>query len=225
MNKEVSHQDYYYAMAVRTLGPNPERVFDGRWVKAIKASKDPCFNDILLSKWETFPAGPFYQVDGDGVKTTILSNKVCALKSVARKIRGGIIMTRLPKNIREGKTLDQCKEMLRSYDLSGLKIFIDVNSFNHGRDICGNPTAHYTTSLYLEGESCYTTVCTIVASGSRREQIGYDGGHNEAALYALDKLGFEVEKVGHGGSRVYDSPITYKITNLGIGELDLGMGA
>lgn len=88
MNKEVSHQDYYYAMAVRTLGPNPERVFNEKWVKAIKASKDPHFNDILLSKWDNFPAGAFYQVDCDGVKTTSLSNKVSALKAVAHVIRG-----------------------------------------------------------------------------------------------------------------------------------------
>ena len=123
-------------------------------------------------------------------------------------------MAYLPKNIKEGVSLEQSKQKLASYSLKGKKVWIEVRSFDHGRDSYGNSTAHYTAILFLEDETSYNNVCHVVSSGKRREQIGYDSKNNEAALYALGKLGYELERVGHGGPRSYDSPIAYKITNL-----------
>ena len=123
-------------------------------------------------------------------------------------------MAYLAKNIREGYNIDQVREILKSYSLEGKKLYIEVRSFNHSRDSYGNSTAHYVANLVIESDSQYLHPCTIVASGSRREQIGYDSKNNEAALCALEKLGYELERVGHGGPRSYDSPITYKIINL-----------
>lgn len=88
MSKEVSHQEYYYALAQNVLGPHPERIFDPKWVKAIKASTDEHLNDISLARWDRFPSPTFFRLNDKGQRLTSPSMKVCCLKAIARNIRG-----------------------------------------------------------------------------------------------------------------------------------------
>ena len=118
----------------------------------------------------------------------------------------------IPKNIKEGCSIDGVRECLTHYDLTNKKVWLYVVSYDHSRDMYGNGTAHYSASLIIESENELYGVCSVVSSGKRREQTGY-GGYNEAALRALRLLGFEVERVS-GGCGPYDSPEYYRILNL-----------
>lgn len=114
----------------------------------------------------------------------------------------------LAANIRAGYTAQQAADWLAAkYSGKELTSFrVDVDTFDHGRDVNGNGTAHYKV-LLLCNDQDGREFCplTVVESGARREQVGYSG-QNEAALYALSKLGFEVDtcKAGaydyHGGA-------------------------
>ena len=102
-------------------------------------------------------------------------------------------MARLPKNIREGKTVDQVIEYLADKDYPQGKFFAHVASFDHGLDTCGNRIAHYVVTLRLDCPNDQSfEILSIVESGHRREQIGY-GGANQAAKYALQMLGFDID--------------------------------
>lgn len=112
----------------------------------------------------------------------------------------------LAKNIREGWTIEQAIEFCKDKNYSG-SVSVDIDTFNHGCDVNGNGTAHYRVSLII-GNSC---PLHIVQSGARREQVGYSG-MNESALYALDKLGYKVDKSKHG-SYDYQGCASYPLTN------------
>lgn len=105
-------------------------------------------------------------------------------------------MKRLPKNVRNGRTIQQCRDYVARYcdqleSIKGIAPLVQVSSFNHGRDICGNGTAHYQCTLVWPLR-CVGPTFDIVESGYKREQVGYSG-RNEAALWALEKLGFVLD--------------------------------
>lgn len=120
----------------------------------------------------------------------------------------------LAANIRAGYTAQQADDWLTvNYSPKDLNSFrVDVDTFNHGRDVNGNGTAHYRVQLLCKDqdgrEYC---ALTIVESGARREQVGYSG-QNEAALYALSKLGFEVD-TSKAGSYDYQGDAVYPLLN------------
>lgn len=101
--------------------------------------------------------------------------------------------TYLAANIRAGYTADHAARMAKVAGATG-PFFVDVDTFQHGYDTNGNGTAHYRCTLMgineKTGKEC--AVLHIVESGKRREQVGYGRG-NDAALYALEKLGYEVD--------------------------------
>ena len=99
----------------------------------------------------------------------------------------------IAKNIRAGLKINQAREILKNHMTDDAEIYISVTSFDHGRDVCGNGTAHYTCELFVKKSdgSCYYPA-KIVESGYRREQVGYSGA-NEAALNALRNLGYDLD--------------------------------
>lgn len=99
-------------------------------------------------------------------------------------------MTYIPKNIKAGLTAKDAANLIKTNGLKG-PFEITVRSYDHGRDINGNGTAHYICQL--RDLSTNLLVATIVRSGVRREQVGYSGAHC-GALYALDKLGYMVDE-------------------------------
>lgn len=100
--------------------------------------------------------------------------------------------TYLAANIRAGIKVEKALEIVRnSSPVTATRFFVRVDTFNHSRDIYGNGTAHYSVELTCNnGEVC--PVFTIVKSGKRREQVGY-GGYNQAAIYALERLGYKLD--------------------------------
>jgi hypothetical protein len=66
---------------------------------------------------------------------------------------------------------------------------VGIRTYTHGRDVNGNRTAHYICMLQDARDAC---IMEIVSSGWNREQVGYSG-QNGAALYALERLGYEVD--------------------------------
>lgn len=120
----------------------------------------------------------------------------------------------IPVNIRAGYTAQEAaKVIVDNYKVSKITQYqVRVISSAHGRDVCGNGTAHYTVNLQAVDKSgTVHNVLDIVESGKRREQVGYSG-QNEAALYALSKLGFEVD-TSKGGSYDYHGEATYPLLN------------
>lgn len=91
----------------------------------------------------------------------------------------------IPKNVRNGVKAQDAAKLASLYRGP---FFANVRSFAHSRDINGNGTAHYTVML----ETPDMGILVIVESGTRREQVGYSG-QNEAALYALRQLGYELD--------------------------------
>lgn len=117
----------------------------------------------------------------------------------------------IPKNIRQGMKIETLREVLKNYPEG--KVSVHVETFDHGRDVCGNGTAHYTVYAvitYPNGEMNYPA--NIVSSGAKREQVGYSG-RNEAALYALRMLGYDLD-LSLSGSYDYEGSAYYPITNL-----------
>lgn len=121
-------------------------------------------------------------------------------------------MTYIPKNIRAGLKIEKAKELLKNYP-KDVKILMEVKSFSNSHDMYGNGTAHYECSIVLKQSdgSCFYP-CDVVQSGSKREQVGY-GGVNEAAVYALNKLGYELD-LSKKTSYDYQGSVEYPITNL-----------
>jgi hypothetical protein len=120
----------------------------------------------------------------------------------------------LAANIRAGYTAQRAAAWLTvNYPPMDLNSFrVDVTTFNHGRDACGNGTAHYRAQLLCTGpDGQEFRALTIVESGARREQVGYSG-QNGAALYALSKLGFEVD-TSKAGSYDYQDNAVYTLLN------------
>lgn len=115
-------------------------------------------------------------------------------------------------NIRAGFTAKEAAKIAAIREsLTDFKI--EVNTLDHGRDVYGNGTAHYKCELI--GRSAINDrdyyFLTVVQSGKRREQVGYSG-QNEAALYALEKLGFQVD-TSKGGSYDYQGAAIYPLLN------------
>lgn len=112
----------------------------------------------------------------------------------------------IAKNIREGW---KASEMAARHNLIGkaAPFKVRISTHSHGRDLYGNGTAHYICELVT---ACGATF-DIVSSGYRSEQVGY-GGMNEAALYALHELGYEVDTSKHG-SYDYHGAAEYPLIN------------
>lgn len=124
-------------------------------------------------------------------------------------------MSRLPKNVREGRTIEQAREYVAKYNdqLSALNAvpLVRITSYDHGHDTCGNGTAHYVCSITWP-ERVVGPVFDIVSTGKRREQVGY-GGPNESALWALEKLGFKLDIAFRSKSDDYRGTGVYPILN------------
>lgn len=127
----------------------------------------------------------------------------------------------LAANIRAGYTAQEASE--RAINSCYMPPFnVEIDTYNHGRDGCGNGTAHYV--CYLR-DSNDREILRIVESGKRREQVGYSG-QNEAALYALEKLGFEIDKnsITWERQRDWEKSATYPLLNFpvekGINHVD-----
>lgn len=78
---------------------------------------------------------------------------------------------------------------------------VHIETFDASHDVYGNPTAHY--NIWFGGEIILSTY------GGKRQQIGYCGRINQAALYELNKLGFNLETANkhfdrNGGSVEYN---------------------
>ena len=121
----------------------------------------------------------------------------------------------IPANIRAGFNV---KDALRVYNdvyasEYGAPFQVCIDSFNHGRDVNGNGTAHYSCHIRATHKTNGREILfmRVVESGKRREQVGYSG-KNEAALYALDKLGFEVD-TSSKGSYDYQGEAYYPLLN------------
>lgn len=115
----------------------------------------------------------------------------------------------IPANIRAGYTVQEAAKMLNG-ELTNPRV--QVRTYNHGRDVNGNGTAHY--SVFIICDVAGLNECTgflLVSSGKRREQVGYSG-RNDAALYALSKLGFEVD-ISKCGSYDYQGSAVYPLLN------------
>lgn len=121
--------------------------------------------------------------------------------------------TYLAANIRAGYTAQQATDWLAvNYSPKDLTFRVEITTFNHGRDACGNGTAHYRAQLLCtDPDGQEFRALTIVESGARREQVGHSG-QNEAALYALHKLGFEVD-TSKAGSYDYQGGAVYPLLN------------
>lgn len=78
-----------------------------------------------------------------------------------------------------------------------INYFATVDSYSHGRDINGNGTARYTCSLVKVHDDGTREQIKLLAQSKRRQQVGYSGC-NEAALWALSKLGYDVDTSAAG---------------------------
>lgn len=83
-------------------------------------------------------------------------------------------------------------------------ILASTCTYNHGRDIYGNVTAHYTALIYTTN-----TTLRLSTYGKKRQQVGY-GGENSAAVYAIEKLGFNVD-LSNKTSYDYQGVAVYKV--------------
>lgn len=122
---------------------------------------------------------------------------------------------RLPKHVKAGRTIQKAREYVAKYSdgiasVEGATPLIQINTHNHGRDVCGNGTARYTCTLVWPSR-VVGPVFYIVESGSRREQVGYSGA-NEAALWALGLLGFKLDE-SQRTSYDYQGSASYPVLN------------
>jgi len=99
----------------------------------------------------------------------------------------------IPKNIKAGLPYYEALEIFEREKAAGDEMLIRVDCYDHGRDMYGNGTAHYIAELYIGQGGRHDRLAKIVESGSRREQVGYSGAH-EAAIYALEKLGYKIDE-------------------------------
>jgi hypothetical protein len=118
--------------------------------------------------------------------------------------------TYLAANIRAGYTVTEAAALVSQTSQKDTRYYVSVTSFDHGRDVYGNGTAHYRCTLIERQESGRERVpCHIVESGKRREQVGYGSG-NDAALYALAKLGYKIDE-SRLGSNDYRGTAEYPL--------------
>lgn len=132
---------------------------------------------------------------------------------VPDKTEGTTKMTYIPKNIKAGLKIEKARELLQNYP-KNMNILMEVSSFSSSHDMYGNGTAHYECHIILEhkDDKARLDVACVVQSGSKREQVGYSGA-NEAALYALNKLGYELD-LSKKTSYDYKETVYYPVTNI-----------
>lgn len=113
----------------------------------------------------------------------------------------------LAKNIRQGLKLKDALESFKALNNGTLpeSFTVEIDTFQHGHDVNGNGTAHYKVTIRASGWQSLK----IVESGARREQVGYSG-RNEAALYALDKLGYKLD-LSKSSSYDYQNCVEYPL--------------
>jgi hypothetical protein len=113
---------------------------------------------------------------------------------MAAKKLGRPKQTYLAANIRAGYTVTEAAALVSQTRQKDTRYYVSVTSFDHGRDVNGNGTAHYCCTLIEQQESgAERAPCRIVESGNRREQVGYGDG-NDSALCALTKLGYKIDE-------------------------------
>ena len=121
-------------------------------------------------------------------------------------------MTYIPKNIKAGLKIEKAREILAAYPKDA-KVLMRIKSFSNSHDMFGNGTAHYECSIVLEqADGSRFEPCDVVQSGFKREQVGY-GGTNEAALYACNKLGYDLD-LSNKTSYDYQGTAYYPVTNI-----------
>ncbi|UNY40417.1 hypothetical protein KLEP7_gp79 [Pseudaeromonas phage vB_PpeM_ KLEP7] len=122
-------------------------------------------------------------------------------------------MTYIPKNIKVGMKIEKARELLQNYP-KNMNILMEVSSFSNSHDVYGNGTAHYECHIILghKDDKARLDVACVVQSGAKREQVGYSGA-NEAALYALNKLGYEID-TSNKSSYDYKETVYYPVTNI-----------
>jgi hypothetical protein len=108
--------------------------------------------------------------------------------------------------------IEKFKEILKT-KTGYSRIYLTINTFDHGRDGCGNGTAHYQCVITIDYPDRFE-LFDACESGKRREQVGYTG-ENEAAKYKLEKLGYKIELFYPSKNYARDRFAHYKITNLG----------
>lgn len=117
----------------------------------------------------------------------------------------------IPKNIKAGWKASEVIEKFKAEGKPLDNLVVQITSYDHSRDVYGNGTSHYTCSINLND---YCNLI-IVESGARREPVGYSG-QNEAAIWALSMLGYQVD-LSSAGSYDYHGtafyPITFKCVN------------
>lgn len=122
----------------------------------------------------------------------------------------------MQKHIKNGLKIEDLRERLTALgvNLSEASLTVEIVSYDHGRDMFGNGTAHFYADLEVTEikKAGSSRVFRIVESGKRREQVGYSG-QNEAALYALDKLGYKLD-LGRPSSYDYQGSAIYKVVNI-----------
>lgn len=84
MNKRVDHHTYYLHLAHRS--GNNHTMFTNDFKQRILKSTDPHFNDISLKIWDKLSIFmcDVYNINDNGTKTVSLSDRICALKALAR---------------------------------------------------------------------------------------------------------------------------------------------
>lgn len=121
----------------------------------------------------------------------------------------------IPANIRAGINAKNAALIIKPFQFKG-SFSVSIKSFDHGRDVNGNGTAHYSCQLISASGEHMTgandgAIITLVESGKRREQVGYGCG-NEAALVALVKLGYQVD-TSKASSDDYRGVAVYPLLN------------
>lgn len=89
MSGECTHHEYYIQFATPALRQEVARHIG---VERIKASTDPCMNDIPLADWDRLPVVYYY--NGQRLKQAgdylTKAGAVCIAKAIAREIKNEI---------------------------------------------------------------------------------------------------------------------------------------
>lgn len=116
------------------------------------------------------------------------------------------------------KTLVKCDDYAARLSMGSL--FIRGLIYDYSSDSNGNPTAHYSATLYtaptaadvLHDSDDATAWREVCETGKRRQQIGYGNRGDESLLYALEKLGYSVEVAATDINRPGDrSVVVYRV--------------
>lgn len=119
------------------------------------------------------------------------------------------------------KTLVKCDDYATRLAMGSL--FIRGLIYDYSSDSNGNPTAHYSATLYtaptaadvLHDSDDATAWREVCETGKRRQQIGYGNRGDESLLYSLEKLGYSVDVAATDINRPGDrSVVVYRVESV-----------